>query len=208
MRIFVALDIDDAIRERLRVFVEGVQGFAPDGRWVRPESLHVTLKFIGEKPDAAVEEIKRALAEVRGDSFAIAFRGYGFFPTLKAPRVFWVGIQAGPELERLAATIDEATARLGIPKETHNFSPHLTLARRGEGSSHPRAQKSDVPNPSFRKLHEKLTAMPTPEFGTMTARDFYLYQSQLSRSGSHYTKLERFALRGSEASGTSSPHNL
>ena len=56
MRIFVALDIDDAIRQRIQRFIEGVSGFAPDARWVRPESLHVTLKFVGEKPPEAVEQ--------------------------------------------------------------------------------------------------------------------------------------------------------
>ena len=61
MRVFVALDIDDAIRARLEQFLDGVRGFSPEARWVRPESMHVTLKFIGEKPSDAVEEIKQAL---------------------------------------------------------------------------------------------------------------------------------------------------
>ena len=62
MRVFVALDIDDAIRARLELFLDGVRGFAPEARWVRPESMHVTLKFIGEKPSDSVEEIKQALS--------------------------------------------------------------------------------------------------------------------------------------------------
>ena len=66
MRVFVALDIDDTIRARLEVFLDGVRGFASDARWVRPESMHVTLKFIGEKPSASVDEIKRALGGIRG----------------------------------------------------------------------------------------------------------------------------------------------
>ena len=61
MRVFVALDIDDAIRARLEQFLDGVRGFAPEARWVRPESMHVTLKFIGEKSSEAVDEIKQAL---------------------------------------------------------------------------------------------------------------------------------------------------
>src|SRR5262249_53211031 len=129
MRLFIALDIDDAIRERIQRFMEGVRGFAPDARWVRPESLHVTLKFIGEKPEAAVAEVMSALATVSGQSLQLTFRGHGFFPTAKAARVFWVGIESGPELGNLAKAIDDATSRLGIPKEDHAFSPHLTLAR-------------------------------------------------------------------------------
>ena len=69
MRIFVALDIDDAIRARLEQFLDGVRGFAPEARWVRPESMHVTLKFIGEKSSEAVEEIKQALSGIRAGSY-------------------------------------------------------------------------------------------------------------------------------------------
>ena len=194
MRIFIALDIDDAIRKRIQTFIEGVRGFASDAGWVRSESLHVTLKFIGEKPAEVVAQIKQMLGTIPSAPIDIGFRGYGFFPTPKSPRVFWVGIQSGPRLQQLAASIDDATASLGIPKEDHAFSPHLTLARRRGGSGLPRATKGDAPHRDFQRLQEKLTAMPPPEFGTMTAREFFLYESQLSRSGARYSKLERFAL--------------
>jgi RNA 2',3'-cyclic 3'-phosphodiesterase len=194
MRLFIALDIDDDIRQRIQRFVEGVSGFAPEARWVRPESMHVTLKFIGEKPAEAVEEIKHILCEVRSESFEIGFRGFGFFPTAKAARVFWAGIESGAQLASLAASIDQAMSGLGIAKEEHAYSPHLTLARGGGRSGSPRKRSEDHPNRSFQKLQEKLAALPTPEFGTMTAREFYLYQSQLMRGGARYTKIERFAL--------------
>jgi 2'-5' RNA ligase len=194
MRIFVALDIDNAIRERIVRFMDGVSGFAPDARWVRPESLHVTLKFIGEQSEEAVERIKQALASVKAGAIEIQFRGYGFFPGAKAPRVFWIGIEAGEELAALAGSIEEQMGLLGIPKEEHAFSPHLTLARGKGGSGSPRWSKGDGPNRSFKKLQEKLGAMPVPEFGTMTAREFFLYQSRLSPKGSIYTKLAEFAL--------------
>ena len=193
MRIFVALDIDDAIRARLEQFLDGVRGFAPEARWVRPESMHVTLKFIGEKSSEAVEEIKQALGGIRAGSIEISFRGYGFFPTAKAPRVFWIGIAAGPQLAALAKLVDDATAVLGIPREEHEFSPHLTLARRG-GSGAPQLRQGDGPNPVFQRLQEKLAAMRALEFGTMTAREFFLYQSQPMRGGARYTKIARFGL--------------
>jgi len=186
MRVFIALDIDDAIRQRIQRFMEGVSGFAPDARWVHPESLHVTLKFIGEKPIETVEEIKRSLSAIRSESIEITFRGYGFFPTIKAPRVFWVGIESSPQLASLAKGVDETTFALSIPKEDHPFSPHLTLARGGG--------RSAAPNKNFERLQEKLAALPTPEFGTIAAHEFFLFQSQLSRGGSRYTKIARFAL--------------
>jgi 2'-5' RNA ligase len=194
MRLFIALDIDDAIRERIRLFLQGVSGFAPHARWARPESLHVTLKFIGETPPESVEKIKQSLSGVHAESLDITFRNFGFFPNPKAPRVFWVGIESGPALSNLAAAVDNAMFACGIAKEDHPFSPHLTLARGGRGSGAPARQKGDRPNQAFQHLQEKLASRPLPEFGTMTAHEFFLYQSQLSPAGSRYTKLERFPL--------------
>ncbi len=197
MRLFIALDIDDAIRERITRFLDGVSPLAPDGRWARPESLHVTLKFIGEQPEAAVERIKQALAPIAAGPAEIHFRGYGFFPTAKSPRVFWIGLQAGPQLAALAAAVDKSMASLGIAKDDRAFSPHLTLARGRGGSGSPRRNPTDGPNRTFHQLQEKLAALtaPAPEFGTMTAREFFLYQSHLSPKGSKYTKLAAFDLK-------------
>ena len=195
MRLFVALDIDDAIRTRIARFLDGVREFAPDARWARPEALHVTLKFVGEKPEDDVGKITRALAPLAADAFELRFRGYGFFPGARAPRVFWIGSEGGSKLTSLAAAVDGILAQLGMPKEEHAFNAHLTLARGGRGSGAPHKQEGDAPNRTFQRLQEKLAALPSPEFGTMTAREFFLYQSQLSPRGSKYTKLERFALR-------------
>jgi 2'-5' RNA ligase len=194
MRLFVALDIDDGIRVRIARFLDAVRGLAPDARWVRPESLHVTLKFIGEQSEDKEEEIKQTLETIKANMLEIDIRGYGFFPGTRMPRVFWVGIEAGAELPSLAATVDNELAALGVPKEEHAFNPHLTLARGGGRSGLPRSQKGDGPNRSFRQLQEQLSALPAPEFGTMSAREFFLYQSQLSPGGSKYKKLAGFAL--------------
>ena len=136
-----------------------------------------------------------ALGAIRVAPVEIAFRGYGFFPTAKSARVFWAGLHAGPELQKLAEAVDGVTASLGVEKEEHAFSPHLTLARKSGGAGAPRRQKGDGPNRVFQNLQEKLAALPEPEFGTMTAREFFLYQSQLSPKGSRYTKLQSFPLR-------------
>ena len=193
MRIFIALDIDEAIRDRIARFLDGVRGFAPDARWVRPESLHVTLKFIGETAPENVDPIKEKLKAVEANAIEMNIRGSGFFPGAKSPRVFWLGIEAGPSLAELASTVDDRVAALGIAKEDHPFSPHLTLARGGGSAGSPRS-KSDGFKPSFQRLQEKLAALPVPEFGTMTAREFFLYQSHLSRGGSRYEKLASFTL--------------
>ncbi|MBI3477231.1 MAG: RNA 2',3'-cyclic phosphodiesterase [Acidobacteria bacterium] len=194
MRIFVAIDLEDSIREKIVRFLDGVREFVPEARWVRPESLHVTLKFIGEQREEQVAAIKETLRGVSCDSMEIRFRGYGFFPTATAPRVFWIGIQAGEALEVLAHNVDIALGALKIPREERPFSPHLTLARAAGGSGAPRWRKGDRANSTFSLLQKRLAALREIDFGTMTAREFFLYQSQLSPSGSKYTKLQSFPL--------------
>lgn len=185
MRIFIALDIPGKIRAHMREYVERGRSLAPEARWARPEGLHVTLKFVGHVSDAKVEEIKIALSSVKAAPFAVKFAGVGFFPSPKSPRVFWIGVEGGPALSQLAGMIDNATGNLGIAKEERAFSPHLTLARSGSApSSHHQ----------LKPLASWLQSESQPEFGTMTAREFFLYQSQPQPGGSKYTKLQRFGL--------------
>jgi 2'-5' RNA ligase len=195
MRIFVALDLDQAIRERIQKFVEQIHTAAPDARWISEESLHVTLKFIGEQPDDAIAQIEASLRSIQAEAFQVSFRGSGFFPTPRAARVFWIGIEAQDALARLAKAIDAALAKLGIPKEDRAFSPHLTLARTRGGSGAPGRRKDDKLNHQFAKLQKFLATHLAPDFGTMTAREFFLYRSQLSSKGSQYSKIAQFELQ-------------
>jgi RNA 2',3'-cyclic 3'-phosphodiesterase len=179
MRIFIALDIPAEIRAGLSEYMESARALAPDARWARVEGLHVTLKFIGHVDDAVVEQIKAALRSIKAAPFEVKFTGVGFFPNPNAARVFWAGVDGGDALPHLASTIDAAMEKLGLAPETKPYHPHLTLART---SSRP-----------LRELKPLLAEQP-PQFGTMTAREFFLYQSQPQKGGSKYTKLERFAM--------------
>src|ERR1700691_3942950 len=116
MRIFIGIDLDPDVRVRISRFLEGVQGFVPEARWMRPESLHITLKFIGEQRPEQVDAITERLQRIEGSAFEIRAAGYGFFPTAKAARVFWIGIQAGPQLPELATDVDAGVAELGVPR--------------------------------------------------------------------------------------------
>lgn len=182
MRIFVALDIPGEIRTRLAEYVERVRQYAPEARWARVDGLHLTLKFVGHVDDAKVAEISKALAAVKAAPFEITLAKIGFFPTPRSPRVFWVGVEAGEELPQLASAIESKLEKLGIAREEREYNAHLTLAREG---STPLSLKSLAP---------LLEREPAPQFGTMTAREFWLYQSELGRGGSKYTKLERYGL--------------
>lgn len=190
MRLFVGLDIDEPIRERLTQLVQRLQQRVPDVRFVHPDTFHVTLKFLGET--GKVEQLKQALANVRCPQFDINFSGTGFFPGLKNPRIFWAGIHAGEELPALAAAIDAAAEPLGFEREKGPYKPHLTLSRSGSGRPHPKP--GDRTNPKFERLQQVLAQHPQPEFGTMTAREFFLYESKLGPGGAKYFKIARYPL--------------
>ena len=97
MRLFIALDIDADIRERITVFRDQMRQLAPDVRWVDPETFHVTLQFLGET--RKLDEIRAALKQVKAVPIHLAFRGAGFFPNPNAPRVFWAGIEGDENLQ-------------------------------------------------------------------------------------------------------------
>jgi RNA 2',3'-cyclic 3'-phosphodiesterase len=194
MRLFVALDLEDEIRRRIENFINEVRELAPGARWVNPESLHVTLKFIGEKPDSMMKQIEETLASIKGQALSIRYSETGFFPTPRSARVFWIGIQAGAGLAGLARKVEDGLAGIGIPREKRAFSPHLTLARASGGSGAPGWRKSDKTNRVFATLQERLAQRSPTDFGSMSARDFFLYRSQLSPKGSKYTKMARFEL--------------
>jgi RNA 2',3'-cyclic 3'-phosphodiesterase len=190
MRLFVALDIDADIRRRIGDFREQMRAYAPDVRWVGPETFHITLQFLGETEK--LDAIQQALQPVTAAPLRLAFRGTGFFPTARSPRVFWVGMQADENLQSLVDAVGETLHPLGFKREAGPFTPHLTLARAGSGR--PRPVRGEHSSAGLRALAIKLETLPSPEFGTMTAREFCLYQSTLSPSGAKYTKLATYPL--------------
>lgn len=195
MRTFVAIDIPEEIRQKIADFVEALRHFAPDVRWVSADSLHLTLKFIGEVAPERLPEIKDALRRIAAAPFDISFRETGFFPNARAPRVFWIGVAADERLERLARGVDEALVALSalkLEREKGPYHPHLTLARAGSGR--PQRIKSDGPNNRFQRLAEKLPSLAAADFGTMTAREFILYESKLTPQGARYSRMEGFPL--------------
>ena len=180
MRLFVAIEIESEIRSRIDGFVARLKPQLEGARWVRPEGMHLTLKFLGNVTDERRSPIELSLGGVRASSFAINVGNVGVFPNPKFPRVLWVGIQAGPELTELAQQIEERMSRLGFPREMRAFAAHITVARLNNRSK-------------TSSLNSVLSA-PQPGFGTMTAKEFHLYESKLSPQGSRYSKLAAFRL--------------
>jgi RNA 2',3'-cyclic 3'-phosphodiesterase len=187
MRVFVALEIPSTVRENLAALLKSLREVSPQTRWVRPENLHVTLKFIGEVAEAKFAAIRSALAGVRSEQpVTLDFHGLGFFPNEKHPRVFWAGIEASPNLKTLAADIDRAAEKLGIPAEKRPFSPHLTLAR---------FEPPRLPE----KLRAAIQENAAPNFGSLRAGRFHLIESKLKPAGAEYTTVESFPFAAAEA---------
>lgn len=180
MRIFIALDIPREVRDAVGALIARLRPACRNARWVRVEGMHVTLKFIGEAAPERVESVKHALANTQVDgAVEMRFRGAGFFPNERRPRVFWAGIEVTPNLAELAQRVEAALEPLGIPREQRAFHPHLTLAR------------FDSPAGVENMLGE-LRAAGAPDFGGTRTTEMHLYQSQLKPSGAEYAKLATF----------------
>jgi 2'-5' RNA ligase len=188
VRLFVALEIPSAVRDNLAAFIKEMSLLSEQleqrwVRWVRPENLHVTLKFIGEVADAKLDGIRAALAMVRADGpLDLRVRGMGFFPDEERTTVAWTGLVATPGLPALAEAIDGAVATQGIRKENRPFVAHLTLAR-------------FAPPGIQRGLLAAINKNRERAFGSFQATEFHLIESKLKPSGAEYTSLATFPLR-------------
>jgi 2'-5' RNA ligase len=129
LRIFVAVDVADELRDSISRLQRRLQSTRADLKIVERENLHVTLRFIGEVDRAKVDEVMRRLSNLRFNSFKIHLRGVGVFPDLRRPRVIWVGIEEGAqELARLQGEVVRLTWDIG-EREDREFTPHITVAR-------------------------------------------------------------------------------
>jgi len=180
MRLFVALQIPDDVRAALREFVQPLRAKWPRVRWTRPEGQHVTLKFLGEVGEERLEAIVSVLAPLRSSGpVTIKFRGIGFFPQSRRPRVLWAGVEGSANLQPLAAEVEGALVAVGFAAEQRPFRPHLTLARFG-------------PEEDTTRLREALAAHVEAGFGSATASKFILFRSHLKPGGAQYTPMETF----------------
>lgn len=185
MRCFVAVDVSPGVRQRLAEVQARLRKAAPgaDVRWTRPEALHLTLKFLGEVPDAEVGAVERALAEAaagRGRMRLVA-RGVGGFPSARRPRVVWVGVGGDVDaLGRLAAAVERTVAPLGHPAEGRGFTAHLTLGR--------------VRVPARGPLGDAIAAVSDVDAGTWDVGDVVLYRSRLRPTGAVYEAVARVPL--------------
>jgi len=131
MRLFLAVELEPELRRALHDAAAPLRAIVPDAGWVAEDRLHLTLKFLDERPESFVGPVAAKMEEIAARHWpvAIRLRGVGAFPNLRRPRVMWVGIAPAPKLELLQHDVEEGCAALGVEVEGKPFRPHLTIGR-------------------------------------------------------------------------------
>jgi 2'-5' RNA ligase len=184
MRTFIAIDLPSETKEYLCRLQEELKPAGADVKWVPPQNIHLTLKFLGELNDKKLPKIENALEEAAGKTsgFSIAVYGLGAFPSLDHPRIIWVGIIKGnAEVSKLAAELEERIAvQAGIPKEKRPFSAHITLGRLRSGKN----------QQGLSRELKRLNHSPLPCPGEFKVSGIKLYKSTLTPRGALYETLK------------------
>lgn len=183
MRTFVAIELPESIQSVLSDIQRELKRTDADVRWVRPENIHLTLKFLGTIKENMVRDITDVLQKASGNfrTFALTVSGVGVFPNMRSPRVVWVGTDQSDKLIDLQRDIEEGLASLGFEREKRKFAAHLTLGR-------------------FKSAHGKRTFVDTLEtyrergFGSFHVGSVSLMKSDLSPAGAKYTRIAEVRL--------------
>ncbi len=180
MRLFLALELPDLLRRALSELQDRLRRSEEGWRWVRPEGLHVTLRFLGEVAEERVPALSPLWSTAAAAAVAteIEVGGLGTFPPRGRPRVLWVGLHdgSGGSLADLAVALEDAARTAGFSPEERAFAPHLTLARAASGAA-PHRPRAEV-----------------GALGTFPAREVTLFRSVPGRGGAVYTALARYPL--------------
>ena len=176
IRLFVAIVPPREMRARLSSLCGGV----PGARWVEPDNLHLTLRFIGGVEEPLVEDIVFALRAIRMEPFAVTLSSVGHFESRKRVRQIWAGIMGSTQLMDLQGRVDAAMIRAGIKPEGRKFTPHVTLARLKD-------VKSDAVG-AWLQANGPFRGFP------FTVTGFTLFASYLGSASPVYQPVEEFAL--------------
>jgi len=187
MRTFIAVALDDAVRRKAAALVEQLGELGPGAKWVQPDTLHVTLLFLGEVDNREILDVCKAVRNVTENlpPFEMRIAGVGGFPNLRRPRTVWLGVDEGAaELVELHDEIEEALLAQGsYRREERGFTPHITLGR----------CKGEDLTPEMQAM---LTKQAAWSGGVQTVREVQVLSSDLTREGPIYTVLSREKLLG------------
>lgn len=179
MRLFAALNIDDHTRGELSDELAYLKHHFPKIRWVRPENLHVTVKFFGNVEENDVTPLCEALVRAAGEipAFTLDIESMGAFPNLRRPRTVWAGCGLGStEAEKLHQAVERETVPLGYAAESRRYRPHVTIGR--------------IKQPAAaRGLDTCLTDPEHIHFGSVDVDSLTLFLSELKKGGAEYTPI-------------------
>jgi RNA 2',3'-cyclic 3'-phosphodiesterase len=181
VRAFVALNLPDATRRALWSATAPLREMDLPVKWVRPDGIHLTLKFLGETDEARQSELIAALARAATGTHALPLmvEGFGAFPDPAHARVLWAGVAAEPALELLQDAVERRFAPLGFPTEARTFRPHVTLGR----------SKREARTADFRGLEAALAALSFAD--TVVIESVDLMRSTLQSPGAVYEVVHR-----------------
>ncbi|MGD9117173.1 MAG: RNA 2',3'-cyclic phosphodiesterase [Dehalococcoidia bacterium] len=187
VRCFIAIELPDKIKGGLRALQAQLKAASPaPAKWVEPENIHLTLKFLGNVAAGRIDEIAKAMTEaVKGTApFSLEVKELGVFPNPRRVQIVWVGVSGEVErLGRLQQLIESGLAKLGFAPEKRRFAPHLTLAR-----------LRDRATPQERERLGQLVAETEFVGGSFSVDSVKLMKSQLTREGPIYSQLGSAAL--------------
>jgi 2'-5' RNA ligase len=181
IRVFLAIELSLDVRKKLSELQQQLRKTLPPINWVRPESIHLTLKFLGFVDPSIISQLLSVLKPIgkKQHVFSIDVHGLGVFPQVKHPRIFWIGLTGNTQaLQELVLEIEAALEPLGFPPEEKAYHPHLTLARI-------KRENATVGS----ALLENQVLEKDQHLGTLTIDRFTLIQSDLDSSGARYTSL-------------------
>ncbi|MGQ9602666.1 MAG: RNA 2',3'-cyclic phosphodiesterase [bacterium] len=185
IRAFIAIPVDERIRDLASSIVKNLATAGADVKWVEPQNLHLTLKFLGNISTDMIDQVSRILEDaVAGlNEFEVEIEGIGAFPSGKKPlRVVWLGIvDQGRLIEKLSSRIEEGCGKLGFQPEERGFKPHLTIGRVRQGSQNLARLRSAISSVEFNPLK-------------LSVDRVNLMRSELSPRGPTYTVLRTFGL--------------
>ncbi len=183
LRCFIAIDIPKEIKENISEVINLLSKYGADIKWVKPENLHITLKFLGKTQDLLISKIKEELSHVISlyNPFHIKIYGTGMFPAVKRPRIIWIGVENSNVLISLKEDIEESMSMLGYQKEEKEFNPHLTIGRI-------RSHKG------IQNIIAALNNFKDKFFGNIMIERIKLMKSDLKPEGAEYTCLSDFML--------------
>jgi 2'-5' RNA ligase len=188
-RAFIAVSLSQEIHHNLAQVIDSLKKKMPGSpvRWVQAGNIHLTLKFLGDVSISNQELLTKVLlTEVsRHPSFELSVGELGVFPTMRRPKVIWVGVEAPQELFALQRGLESEMARLGYAPEERPFSPHLTLGR---------ISRNAVPG-DFQVMVDALSSCKVGFLGAVRVQTVELYRSDLKPTGAVYTRLFSAALQ-------------